>query len=93
MSKSGQRAVYLGLKNDRKEVSNEIEAIEAVMKAAGPIFGALSRLLTECQIETLNWSTYQKLISDLPSKASRYGTLKLRLATVQAQLDKFVRMD
>ena len=50
MSKSGQRAVYLGLKNDRKEINNEIAAIEAVMKAAGPLFGTLSRSLTECQV-------------------------------------------
>jgi hypothetical protein len=93
MSKGEQRDVYLSLKAKRTEIRNEIQAIETTMKAAAPFFGTLNRSLAGCQVGNLDWGFYQKLISDLPIKATRYEALKLQVADIEAQLDGFVGME
>jgi hypothetical protein len=93
MSKGEQREVYLGLKNRKKEIMNEIAAIDVNLKAAGVLFASLSMSLTECQAGNLDWSRYQKLTSGLPDMGRRYEALKLELANVDAKLDQFIAMD
>jgi len=93
MSKGEQHTIYLGLKDQRKNILNEIAALEADMKASAVLFSSLVRSLNDCQAANLDWVRYKSLTSELPLKANRHAQLKLDLAGVQAQLDKFVGFD
>jgi len=93
MSERDQREVYANLKDRKKRINNEMAAIESSLKAAVPYLDALSRSLRECAIGNLDWVPYQSILSECPPKAQRYGALKLELADIQAQMDKFVGFD
>jgi hypothetical protein len=90
MSKSEQHANHASLKSQKKKIVNQMAGIEVGLKEAAISFADLSRSLEACQVGNLNWTHYQKLVSNLPYAGRRYEALKLELAGVQAQLDKSV---
>jgi len=90
MSKGEQKEVREALRAKEKEILNEIAGIEGKMKAAAPRFNSLSRSLADCQVGNIDWTVYQGLIAELPSKARRYDALGIELQDVRAQLAKFI---
>jgi hypothetical protein len=90
MSKSEQDERRDALRSQEKQIMREMAGIETDMKAAAPRFNSLSRSLADCQVGNLDWSVYQNLVAELPSKAKRYEALKIELQNVRAQLAKFI---
>jgi hypothetical protein len=93
MSREEQDLVYMSLKARLRELQREKAAIESDLKGAAPYFSGLSRSLKELSVGNWDWTALRKYEGELPAKAQRYEELKLELAEVQAQIDKFPDAD